>query len=146
MTDVLCAGTTTVTSAGSIDVSRATISFDDSSPRAGVFTIKTNQKSVAFQADTLEAAAQWVNELNDAAAGNDDEHATSHHFSALSTPFADQYKQIMCVAAAAAAAADARAAGTPRSCRTVTIFKEPPTLLWTSTRTWMRAFWMKRSC
>ena len=57
-----------------------------------MFTVKTNQREVAFQADTLEAAAQWVTELQ--------EHAqvavaSSLGLSALSTPFSDQYQQTM---------------------------------------------------
>jgi hypothetical protein len=81
--------------AGAIDVSNAVIHFDGSSARAGVFVIKSNQKEVAFQADTLEAASQWVNELKESSslsAGDDD---NSHHMSALSTPFADEHKQKM---------------------------------------------------
>ena len=50
---------------------------------------------VAFQADTLEAATQWVNELNEARADKSEQEDMYHQFSALSTPFTDQYKQKM---------------------------------------------------
>ena len=88
-----------MTSAGFIDISRAIIKFNESSNRAGVFSIKTNQKEVAFQADTLEAAAQWVNELTEASTGKGLDEETYHQYSALCTPFADQYKQITCARA-----------------------------------------------
>ena len=81
--------------AGAIDVSNAAIHFDGSSARAGVFVIKSNQKEVAFQADTLEAASQWVNELKEASSLSATDDDNSHHMSALCTPFADEHKQKM---------------------------------------------------
>lgn len=98
-----------MTSAGFIDISRALIKFNESSHRAGVFSIKTNQKEVVFQADTLEAAAQWVNELTEASTGKGHDEETYHQYSALCTPFADQYKQITCARAAAASVTRQRA-------------------------------------
>ncbi len=54
--------------------------------------MKTNQREVAFQADTLEAATQWVTELSEQAQAAA---ASSLGMSALSTPFSDQYQQTM---------------------------------------------------
>ncbi len=73
------------------------VRFSESSPRAGVFTVKSNQKEVAFQADTLEAAVQWVKELKEVSLEKEEDYESHQHLSALSTPFTDQYKQIMCV-------------------------------------------------
>ena len=84
-----------VTPAGSIDLSASVIRFSDASARAGVFTVRNNQKEVAFQADTLEAALQWVKELKEMSSERDEDQDTRLHMSALSTPFTDQYKQIM---------------------------------------------------
>jgi hypothetical protein len=85
----------TVPPAGSIELRSAVVRFSDSSSRAGVFTVKSNQKDVSFQADTLEAAVQWFKELKDASAERDEDDTSHFHLSTLSTPFTDQYKQIM---------------------------------------------------
>lgn len=84
-----------VAPAGSIDLATAVVRFSESSPRAGVFTVKSNQKEVAFQADTLEAAVQWVKELKEVSLEKEEDYESHQHLSALSTPFTDQYKQIM---------------------------------------------------
>jgi hypothetical protein len=103
--------------AGSIDIKRAVVCASDSSSRAGVFTIKANQKEVCFQADTLEAATQWVNELKETSECIED---GAYQMSALQTPFTDQYRQIMCVLTSGDCCSSSPLTGTPRSCPTRT--------------------------